>query len=111
MFLAAWVGVACPVLCAMRMDDSAPSPPSCCSHGQPDEDRPKAPDAPQDLPERCFCSAPGILAEKSNPFPVAALVQPGVCYLRVALEIQVSQVPAPMPPIAPTTYRVPPLLI
>lgn len=67
--LAAWVGVACPLLCAARAESrqTVDCTSSCCGHARGGQTEPTAPvDSPEDGPDRCFCTANGFLAEKSD---------------------------------------------
>lgn len=112
--LVAWVGFACPVLCGIRAEasESAPGEPTCCKHGHKGEDGPDGPSLPQDDgPDRCFCSAHGVLAEKSESLQAAYLVQPLECDAVPVLQSGVSQPLPDVPQFALEAYRVLPLLI
>jgi hypothetical protein len=66
--LIAWVGFACPILCAVRADaEQAGSRKGSCCGQQGKHEEPSLPGSPaENDPGQCFCSADGVLAEKSG---------------------------------------------
>lgn len=112
--LIAWVGLACPILCGIRAEASGPALPagSCCEHGHTGPDEKAPPSCPREEgPDRCFCSAHGVLAEKSESLQAAYLVQPLECDAVPVLQSGVSQPLPDVPQFALEAYRVLPLLI
>jgi len=112
--LIAWVGLACPVLCGIRAEasETTPTKASCCKHGHIGQDEPVGPAVPQeDGPDRCFCSAHGVLVQKSDPLQTEYFVQPLECQAALIQQSGVIQPLSGIPLFAPEAYRVLPLLI
>ncbi len=112
--LIAWVGFACPILCGIRAEagDPALAAASCCKHGRTGQDEPVQPSVPQEEgTDRCFCSAHGVLAAKSEPLHATYLVQPLERHAVQTLQSSVSQPLRDVPHFTPEAYRVFPLLI
>jgi len=111
--LIAWVGFACPILCGIRAEAGDPglAVPSCCKHGHTGQDESVPPSVPQEEPDRCFCSAHGVIVEKSESLQSGYFVQPLECPAVLILQIGVSQPPPDVSHFAPEAFRVLPLLI
>ena len=116
LFLIGWVGFACPVLCAIRAEAGGheAAKASCCKHGTSESEEKSGPAAPQEeAPDRCFCSAHGVLGQKSEPLEIASVFIFALEGHAAALLLQtdVYQPLTPIPQFPPETYRVLPLLI
>lgn len=112
--LIVWVGFACPILCGIRAEAGghAPAKASCCKHGPTERDESNGPAAPQeDCPDRCFCSAHDVPAQKSEFLQPAYFVQPLECGIALILQVGVTQPLVDIQQLPPEAYRVLPLLI